>query len=80
MDKREWKCPECNQVGRYLDIRKPIDKGVDCCLDCGAEVKCIECDVCLDTFLVCENHEDKVWNEEYGGCECGAGMPCKCAN
>jgi hypothetical protein len=26
---------------------------------------------------VCENHPDRAWDRELG-CECGAGIPCKC--
>ena len=26
---------------------------------------------------VCENHPNRVWDEEKG-CQCGAGMPCEC--
>jgi len=38
MDKFEWQCPECDEVGDYRDIRAPIDAGIDCCPDCGTEV------------------------------------------
>jgi hypothetical protein len=27
--------------------------------------------------LVCENHPHMAWSDE-AGCQCGAGMPCKC--
>ena len=35
------------------------------------------CRICLGMGWVCENHPDKVWDEDLG-CQCGAGMPCEC--
>ena len=35
------------------------------------------CPICNGGLWVCENHPDKAWDTQ-GGCECGAGMPCKC--
>jgi hypothetical protein len=32
------------------------------------------CARCRDFFWVCENHDDKAWDED-AGCQCGAGMP-----
>jgi len=40
------------------------------------QAKTSDCPVCHGFKWVCENHQDKPWNEE--GCECGAGAPCKC--
>lgn len=37
----EWYCPECKEEGFYKDIRTPLDKGVDCCSNCGSEVESI---------------------------------------
>ena len=43
MDKYEWECPECDdRKGNYIDIRTPIDRGVDCCPDCGTPVVCTD--------------------------------------
>lgn len=81
MDEQEWICQECRKTGSYSEIRTPIDKGVDCCPDCGDKVKCILCDICKDVKLVCESHQDKPWDELIsGGCECGPGMPCICVS
>jgi hypothetical protein len=41
IDKYEWECPECDRNGDYADIRFPIDRGVDCCPDCGTPVVCV---------------------------------------
>lgn len=38
----EWECLECGQRGSYMEIRKPIDFGVDRCPNCSEEVKCLE--------------------------------------
>lgn len=38
----------------------------------------MSCPICDGFMWVCENHADKVWDTSAGGCECGAGMPCKC--
>lgn len=39
----------------------------------------VECPICEGEGHVCETHPDKVWDASAdGGCECGAGMPCKC--
>jgi hypothetical protein len=35
------------------------------------------CKVCFGIGWVCENHPDRVWDEELG-CQCGAGNPCVC--
>jgi len=35
-----------------------------------------DCPVCHGLGWVCENHPKLSWDEK--GCECGAGMPCKC--
>jgi hypothetical protein len=35
------------------------------------------CRVCFGIGWVCENHPERAWDKELG-CECGAGMPCKC--
>jgi hypothetical protein len=35
------------------------------------------CKFCLGIGWVCENHPDMAWSEERG-CQCGAGMPCRC--
>ena len=40
----EWECPECHSRGQYQEIRKPFDKGVDSCPDCGTEVNVIDFD------------------------------------
>jgi hypothetical protein len=42
------------------------------------EAGIMACKICKDLGWVCENHPDKTWDELNGGCECGAGMPCKC--
>ena len=36
----------------------------------------VECLICGGWGWVCENHPGKVW--DLSGCECGAGMPCRC--
>jgi hypothetical protein len=36
-----------------------------------------DCPICQGTLWVCENHPDKAWDMP-DGCECGAGMPCRC--
>jgi hypothetical protein len=36
-----------------------------------------ECPICLGFGWVCENHPHSAWSEEFG-CQCGAGVPCKC--
>ena len=37
------------------------------------------CKICYGVGWVCENHSTSVWDDSVeGGCECGAGMPCKC--
>jgi len=36
-----------------------------------------ECPVWFGLGWVCENHPKRVWDEQ-NGCQCGAGMPCKC--
>ena len=38
----------------------------------------VECPICEGWGWVCENHPDKVWDTSAGGCECGAGAPCRC--
>ena len=38
----EWRCPECYRIGDYLDLRNPLDLGVDKCPDCHCEVDCVE--------------------------------------
>lgn len=39
----------------------------------------VECPICRGEGWVCENHPNKVWGAGYeNGCECGAGMPCRC--
>ena len=35
------------------------------------------CPLCLGVGWVCENHPDRVWDDDLG-CQCGAGMPCDC--
>ena len=35
------------------------------------------CAICKGIGWVCENHPDKAWDKQLG-CECGAGMPCRC--
>ena len=35
------------------------------------------CLICHGIGWVCENHPEKAWDKEIG-CDCGAGMPCKC--
>lgn len=42
MSEEEWKCPECGQTGSYLELRTPIDRGVDSCPNCSIEVENIE--------------------------------------
>lgn len=45
------------------------------------DVKKVNCGVCQDELWVCERHPDRAWNEKLvGGCECGAGSPCKACN
>lgn len=40
-----------------------------------------ECSNCKGMGWVCENHNDRPWDESMaGGCECGAGEPCKVCN
>jgi hypothetical protein len=34
------------------------------------------CRNCAGEQWVCENHQDRPWNETEEGCECGAGAPC----
>lgn len=36
-----------------------------------------KCPVCLGIGFVCENHPCRAWSEVFG-CQCGAGMLCKC--
>jgi hypothetical protein len=36
-----------------------------------------DCPVCFGIGWVCENHPGRAWSDELG-CQCGAGMPCKC--
>jgi hypothetical protein len=36
-----------------------------------------DCPTCFGLGWVCENHPERVWDEEKG-CQCGAGMPCEC--
>jgi hypothetical protein len=36
-----------------------------------------KCKTCFGLGWVCENHPKRAWDEELG-CQCGAGMPCKC--
>ena len=36
-----------------------------------------DCKVCLGIGWVCENHPNRAWSQELG-CQCGAGMPCRC--
>lgn len=39
------------------------------------------CPYCKGEGWVCENHRKRPWNEGVsGGCECGAGAPCKLCN
>ncbi len=39
------------------------------------------CPYCQGEGWVCENHERLAWNENKpGGCECGAGAPCRLCN
>ncbi len=38
----------------------------------------VECPVCEGWGWVCENHPERVWDTSAGGCECGAGEPCRC--
>jgi len=40
-DLYEWECPECSQVGNYIDIRY-FDQGVDFCPDCHTEIICTD--------------------------------------
>jgi hypothetical protein len=35
-----------------------------------------KCPICFGIGWVCENHPNRVWDEQ--GCMCGAGMPCQC--
>jgi hypothetical protein len=35
------------------------------------------CPICFGLGWVCENHPDRIWDHNLG-CECGAGMPCRC--
>ena len=35
------------------------------------------CPLCLGVGWVCENHPNRVWDDDLG-CQCGAGMPCDC--
>jgi hypothetical protein len=35
------------------------------------------CPICFGIGWVCENHPDRAWDKKLG-CDCGAGMPCKC--
>jgi hypothetical protein len=35
-----------------------------------------DCAICFGIGWVCENHPKRAW--EQLGCECGAGIPCKC--
>lgn len=37
-----------------------------------------DCPFCHGLGWVCENHSDRMWSED-GGCQCGAGMPCRCS-
>lgn len=34
----EYVCKECGVTGDFIDLRKPFDRGVDSCLQCGEEV------------------------------------------
>jgi hypothetical protein len=36
-----------------------------------------DCPICFGIGWVCENHPDRAWDKQLG-CDCGAGMPCKC--
>lgn len=38
------------------------------------------CETCKGEGWVCEGHPNKPWRETDGGCQCGAGMPCKECN
>lgn len=38
----EWRCPECGGEGVYAELRKPFNRGIDACPECGIEVKEIE--------------------------------------
>jgi hypothetical protein len=35
------------------------------------------CKTCFGIGWVCENHPDRAWSQKLG-CQCGAGMLCKC--
>jgi len=36
-----------------------------------------DCPIFFGMGWVCENHPDRAWDEKLG-CQCGAGMPCRC--
>jgi len=38
------------------------------------------CPNCNGEGWVCENHQSQPWNEDPGGCQCGAGAPCRICN
>lgn len=38
----------------------------------------MNCQICKDQLWVCENHNDKPWNDGEPGCCGGAGSPCTC--
>ena len=38
-----------------------------------------KCTRCQDFLWVCEEHDDRAWDEDVG-CQCGAGMPCPDCN
>jgi hypothetical protein len=48
---------------------------------CGERERVLpRCSACMDTFWVCENHDDRPWDGP-AACGCGgAGMPCPACN